>query len=118
GAAAGEGQPVHFQEGNDVLIESAVLFELVREVENDFRLKALELLTQQFQVVEDGEVFVRVTEFAQRRHDIALGLPALGLEVRSQIFIDAETFSGSEQGQDFEFFLQGYFVRLNLPVNR
>ena len=46
-AAAGEGHAVHGEERGDVLVEGPVVFELVGEVEDDVRLKALELLPQQ-----------------------------------------------------------------------
>src|SRR5439155_10409021 len=51
--APGEGHPVHFEERNDVLVEGAVVLELVGQVENDVRPEALELLSQQIEVVED-----------------------------------------------------------------
>ena len=72
-AAAGERYAVHFEEGNDVLIECAVVFELIGKVEKHVRLKAIELLAQQVQVVEDGEMFNRVTEFGERAKDVGLG---------------------------------------------
>src|SRR5207244_4844373 len=38
-AATGKGDALHFQKGNDVLIEPAVILELIRQIKNHVRLK-------------------------------------------------------------------------------
>jgi hypothetical protein len=125
GAAAGERDAVHFKERNDVLIERAVVFELVGEVEHDVRLETIELLAQQIEVVEDREVFDRVAEFGERGEDVGLGFPIVGLQFGAEVLINGRRRDGVEQGEDFEFLssqMYGdglhYFVRLNLPVNK
>ena len=59
-AAARERHAVHFEKRNDVLVERAVVLELVGQIENDVGLEALQLLAQQIEVVEDGEMLCRV----------------------------------------------------------
>ena len=102
-AAAGERHAVHFEERNDVLVEGAVVLELVGEIENDVRLEALELLAEQIEVVEDREVLGGVAEFGQRGEHVGLGLPILGLQFRAQVLVERRGRDGVEQGEDFEF---------------
>ena len=61
---------------------------------------------------------VGMAECAERGHDVGLGLPVLGLQLRAQVLIDRRRRDGVEEGEDFEFLLHVYFVRLNLPVKR
>jgi len=110
---------VHFQERHDVLIERAVVIELVGKIENDIGLETLEFLIQQIEVVENGQVLGLMPQFAQRGQHIGFGLPVLSLQLGAQILIERRGRDGIEQGEYFEFaFHSGYFVRLNLPVNR
>jgi hypothetical protein len=117
-AAAGERQPLHFQEGNDILVEGAVVLELIGEVEDDVRLEVLELLPHEVEIVEDGEVLGGVAELFQRREHMGFGFPIIGLQLRAEILVERGGRNGVEQRQDFEFLFHGYFVRLNRPVNR
>src|SRR6185437_1260173 len=63
GAAARERQTLHFEKRCNVLVERAVVLELVGEVEDEVRLEALQFLPHQIEVVEDGEMPGGVTEF-------------------------------------------------------
>jgi hypothetical protein len=65
---------VHLEERNDVLVEGAVVLELVGEVEDEVGLEAIEFLAEQVEVVEDGEVRDGVAEFGERGEDVGLGL--------------------------------------------
>ena len=100
-AAAGERHAVHFEERDDVLVEGAVVLELVGEVEDDVRLEALELLPQQVEVVEDGEVFDRVAEFGERGEDVGLGLPIVGLQLGAEVLVDASSARWRRTGRGF-----------------
>src|SRR5205085_9938225 len=64
-AATGERHALHLQERRDVLVESAVVLELIREIENHIRPEALHLLPEQIEVVKDGEMLRRMTECAE-----------------------------------------------------
>ena len=72
---------MQFKERYDVLVEGAVVLELVSEVEDDIRREGQEFLSQQIEVVEDGEVFGDVTELAQGVEDIGFGLAVVGLQL-------------------------------------
>jgi len=62
-----------------VLVESPVVFELIGEVENDVGSEALELLLNQVEIVEDGQVGGRVAEFVECGKDVRFGYPIIGL---------------------------------------
>ena len=87
---------MHFEEGDDVLVERAVVLELVGQVENHVGLEALQLLRQQVQVVENREVFRGVTEVAERRQDVRLRLPVVGLQLRAQVLVERGGRDGVE----------------------
>ena len=61
---------------------------------------------------------IGVAEFGERGEDVGLGLPIVGLQLGAEVLIEGRRRDGVEQGEDFEFLFHGYFVRLNLPVNR
>src|SRR5438874_1761677 len=58
-AAAGKGHALHLKEGNDVLIEPAIVFELIGEIEDDVWGEAGELLPQKIEIVEYREMLRR-----------------------------------------------------------
>ena len=62
-----------------MLVESPVVFELIGEVENNVGSEAFELLLNQIEIIEDGQVGGRVAEFLERGEDIRFGLPIIGL---------------------------------------
>ena len=102
-AAAGERHALHLEKRNDVLIEPAVVLELVGQIENHIRREALQLLPEQIEIVEDGEMLGRVAELAERGEDVRLGFPILRLHLRAQILVDRRRTDGVEKGEDFEF---------------
>ena len=51
-APEAEGDAAHGEERDDVLVEGAVVFELVSEVENDVGLELLKFLLDEVEVVE------------------------------------------------------------------
>ena len=102
-AAAGEGHALHFEKRNDVLVEPAVVLELVGQVENHVGREALQFLPEQIEIVEDGEMLRRVAELAERGQDVRLGLPILGLHLLAQVLVDRRGTDGVEKGEDFEF---------------
>ena len=52
------------------------------EVEKDIRIEGFQFLAQQIEIVENREMLRRVTERAERGHDVGLGFPILGLQLR------------------------------------
>ena len=60
-------------------------------------------MPQQIEIVEDGEVFDRVTELAERGEDIGLSRPIRGLQERGQILIERCRLDGIKEDEDFEF---------------
>ena len=102
-AAAGKGHALHFEKGNDVLVEPAVVLELVGQIENDVGREGFQFLPQQIEIVEDGEMFRGVAERAERGQDVCLGFPILGLHLLAQVLVDRGRTDGVEKGEDFEF---------------
>ena len=102
-AATGEGHALHFEKGNDVLVEPAVVFELVGQIKNYVRREVFQFLPQQIEIVENGEMFRGVTERAERTQDVCLSFPILGLHLLAQVLIDRGRPDGVEKGEDFEF---------------
>jgi hypothetical protein len=94
---------VHFEKRGDVLIERAVVPELIGEIKNDVGLKGIKLLAQKVEVVEDREVLDGVPEFAKGGEDIGFGFPIFGLQFLAQVLINRRRRDGVEQGEDFEF---------------
>ena len=65
-AATGEGDALHFEKGNYVLVEPAVVLELIRQIEYYVGGEVFEFLPHQIEIIENGEVFCGVTERAER----------------------------------------------------
>src|SRR5687767_15919597 len=84
-AATGERNPVHSQEGGDVLVEAAVIFELVGEIEDHVWLERLQLLAQHVEIIENSEVLDPMAEFAQCLEHVSLGFAVLNFEIRFQV---------------------------------
>src|SRR5437868_11045187 len=78
-AATGKGHTLHFEKGNDVLVEAAVILELVGEIENYVGREVIQFLPDQIEIIKNGEVFCGVTERAERTQDVGFGLPILSL---------------------------------------
>src|SRR5438067_5626390 len=105
GAAAGEWHSLHLKKRRDVLVESAVVLELVRQVENDVRRETLHFLAEQIEVVEDGEVLGRMSERAEGGKHVRLGFPVLGFHFLGQVLVDLGWADRVEQSEDFQFLL-------------
>src|SRR3954463_11632135 len=60
-AASRERQAVHLQKGDDILVTRPVVVELVGEIENDVGIEPLQLLSQQVEVVENGQMLRGMT---------------------------------------------------------
>ena len=60
-------------------------------------------MSQQIEIVEDGEVFDRVTELGECGENVGLSRPIRGLQERGQILIERRRLNGIEQDEDFEF---------------
>ena len=73
------------------------------QIEKNVRLEAFHFLPDKIDIVEDGEMFGGVTEFAERSHHIRFGLPLLGFHFLAQIGVDRRRLDAVEQDQDFEF---------------
>jgi hypothetical protein len=122
-AAPGEGDGVHRQEGGDILVEPAIVFELIGEVEDDVGFEGLEFLANQIEVVVNGEMLGGVAKLTEGFEEIGLGLAVLDFEIGLKVLLEGGGGHGIEQGQDFKFAFHcsggaGYLVRLNLPVKR
>lgn len=101
-AATGEGDALHFEKGNNVLIEPAFVFELVGEVKNYIRRKGLQLLPQQIKIIKDGEMFFGIAKGVERAQNICFGFPILRLHLLAQVLIDGGRPDGVEKSEDFE----------------
>jgi len=118
-AASGKRHALHLEERNDVLVEPRIIFELLDQIEKNVRLEAFHLLPDKIDIVEDGEMLGGVTEFAERRHHVRLGLPILRFHLLAQVLVDLGRTNAVEKDEDFEFLFHArYLVRLNLPVKR
>ena len=84
-----------------MLIERAVVLELIRQVENHVRLERLQLLLQHVEVVEDGKMLRGVAELAQRVEDVGFRLPIVRLQLRAQVLIERRRSDGVEERKDF-----------------
>jgi glycerol-3-phosphate cytidylyltransferase-like family protein len=115
-SAARERHVVEFEERNDVLVESAVVFELVRQVENQVRLKALEFLADEVGIIEYGQVVRDAAQLLQRLEHIGLGLPILRLQFVAEVLIQRRRTNRVEQGEDFQFLLHAIRERFTSSV--
>src|SRR5688572_1319438 len=79
GPASGEWHAAHRKVRDDVLIEGAVVFELVRQVKNHIWRELLQLLLDQIEIIKDGEIFTGVTELAERVENVGFSFPIIGL---------------------------------------
>src|SRR5437867_9188360 len=76
-AAAGKGQVLHFEKGNDVLVESGIVLELFDQVEKNIGREGLQFLPEKIDIVKNGKMLRGVAERAECGHDVCLGLPVL-----------------------------------------
>src|SRR5690349_5888014 len=102
-AATGKWDALHFQKGNDVLIEAAVVLELIGQIKNHVRLESCQLLPQEIEIIENGEVLPGMAERAQRAQDIGLGFPILRFHFLAQVLVDLGRPDGVEKSENFEF---------------
>src|SRR6266513_3504610 len=75
--ATGEGDALHFKKGNDVLVEPAVILELVGQIKNYVGREVFQFLPHQIEVIKNGEMFRGVTKRAERAQDVCLSFPIL-----------------------------------------
>src|SRR6202040_3849145 len=90
---------------SDVLVEAAVVLELVGEIENHIGREGLQFLPEQIEIVKDGEMLRRVAELTERGQDVGLGLPILRFHLRAEVLVDRRGTNRVEKGEDFEFLL-------------
>src|SRR4029450_1352991 len=102
-AATGKRQALHFEKRNDVLVESGVIPELFDKVEKDIGRERLQFLPEKIDIVEDREMFGRVTERAERGHDVRLGFPILCFQLLAKVLIDGRRTCAVEKNENFEF---------------
>ena len=102
-AAAGERHVLKFEKRNDVLVEGAVVLELVGQVKDEIGLKRPHFLPDEAGVIKDRQVFGGATERLQRFEHVGFGLPVFGLEFFAQILVERRGTDGVEQGKDVEF---------------
>ena len=118
-AATGKGHALHFEKRNDVLVEPAVVLELVGQIENHVGREAFQFLPEQIEIVEDGEMLRGVAERAERGQDVRLGFPILASSSpRSSPGRSWSDGCASKRARTLSFFFTVYLVRLNLPVKR
>ncbi len=94
-AATGERHSLHREKRNDVLIEGAIIFELIGEIENDVRLETLQFLAEQIQIVKDGKMFDGMAERTGFR------FPIVRFQFRAQILINRGRRNRVKQREDF-----------------
>src|SRR5262245_35825361 len=118
-AATSEGQALHLEKRNDVLVEARIVPELFDEVEKNVRSEGFHFLAHKIDVVVNSEVLGHVTDFTERSRDVRLGFPVFRFQFLREILIDGCRTCAVEQNEDFELlFHSRYFVRLNFPVKR
>jgi len=106
---------LHFEKRNDVLVESGVVPELFDKVEKNIGRERLQFLPEKIDIVEDREMFRRVTERAERGHDVRLGFPILCFQLLAEVLIDGGWTGAVEKNQNFEFLFHAIFVVFVIP---
>jgi hypothetical protein len=104
GTAAGEGYADEFEERGDVLIEPAVIAELVGEVEDDVGFETVEFIAEDVSIVEDGLVLDGPLEGLDGLENVGFGGPIGGLEFGGEVLIRGGGPGGVEEGEDSEIF--------------
>src|SRR5207244_8174475 len=84
-ATAGKGQVLHFEKGNDVLIESGIVLELFDQVEKNIGREGFQFLPEKIDIVKNGEMLRRVAKRAERGHDVRLSLPILRFHFLAEV---------------------------------
>src|SRR4030095_11400879 len=102
-AATGEGDALHVEKRNNVLVEPAVVFELVGEVKNYIRPEGFQFLPQQVKIIKDGEMLFGIAKGVESAQDVCFGFPVLGFHLLAQVLIDGGRPDGVEKREDFEF---------------
>ena len=110
-ATASEGQALHLEKRNDVLIEPRIVPELFDEVEKNVRSEGLQFLAHKIDIVVNGKMLGRVTDRTKRGHDIRLGLPVFCLQFLREILINCCGTYAVEQNEDFKFLFHGPLLR-------
>ena len=105
GPAARKGHILHLEKRNNVLVKSAVVLELVGEVENDVGREGFQFLPEQVEVVEDREMLCRITKRAERSQEVFLGFPILRFHLGAQILVNRRGPDSVEKREDFEVLL-------------
>ena len=88
-----------------MLIEAAIIFELVGQIENDVRVEAFQLLPEQIEVIEYGEMLGWMSQRAQSSEDVCFRLPVIGLHFLAQVLVDRGRPDRVEQSKDLDLFL-------------
>jgi hypothetical protein len=114
-AATGKGQALHLEKRNDVLVESGIVPELFDEIEKNVGRERLQFLPEKIDIVEDREMFRRVTERAERRHDVRFGFPILRLQLLAEVLIDSSGTCAVKKNENFEFLFHAIFVVFVIP---
>ena len=114
-AATGKGQALHLEKRNNVLVESGVVPELFDQVEKNIGRARLQFLPEKIDIVEDREMFRRVTERAERGHDVRFGFPILCLQLLAEVLIDCRWTCAVEKHEDFKFLFHAIFVVFVIP---
>src|SRR5437667_8701967 len=102
-ATAGKGKVLHFEKGNDVLIESGIVLELFDQVEKNIGREGFQFLPEKIDIVKNGEMLRRVAKRAERGHDVRLSLPILRFHFLAEVLIDGGGTCAVEKDEDFEF---------------
>src|SRR5689334_25415714 len=71
-AATCKRHSLHFQEGNDVLVEPAVVLELISQIKNHVGREGCQFLAEQIEIMENGEMFLGMTEGWQGVQEVGL----------------------------------------------
>src|SRR5947207_7281401 len=116
-AAAGKGEALHFEKGNNVLVESGIVLELFDEIEKNIRRERLQFLPEKIDIVKNGKMLPRVAERAERGHDVRLGLPILRFHLLAEVLIDGSGTCAVEEDEDSEFFLHAISLVLSFRAN-
>jgi hypothetical protein len=114
-AASSEGETLHLEKRDDVLIESGIVPELFDQVEKNVRSEGLQFLAHKIDIVINGKMLGRVTDFNERGHDVCLSFPVLRLQLLGEILIDGCGACAVKKHENFEFLFHDFFCVFVTP---
>jgi hypothetical protein len=103
GPATGERDADEFEERDDVLIEPAVVAELIGEIEHNIRLEPVDLVAEDLGIVEDCLMLDHPAKGLHGLEHIGFGRPIRGGQLSAQVLVGRGRLRGVEKGEDIDF---------------